>query len=59
MRRLTHWSSIRRYALQAGAVGFIPTFRPDAVVNIDADGWRDNIDKLSDVASETVSDYGS
>lgn len=37
----------------------IPTFRPDAVVNIDGEGWRENIDLLSDVASVTVSDYGS
>ncbi len=37
----------------------IPTFRPDGVVNIEADGWRDNIDRLSDVAGKTVSGYGS
>jgi len=37
----------------------IPTFRPDAVVNIDRPGWRDNIDALSDVSGLTVSDYRS
>ncbi|MYD11904.1 MAG: glucuronate isomerase [Chloroflexi bacterium] len=37
----------------------IPTFRPDAVVNIDAPGWRENIDRLSDVSGVTVSDFSS
>ena len=37
----------------------IPTFRPDAVVNINGEAWRENIDRLSDVAGSTVSDYGS
>ena len=37
----------------------IPTFRPDAVVNLDRPGWRDNIDTLSEVSGVTVSDYRS
>ncbi|MEM6530934.1 MAG: glucuronate isomerase, partial [Chloroflexota bacterium] len=37
----------------------IPTFRPDAVVNIDTEGWADNIATLSDVSGVTVSDYRS
>ena len=37
----------------------IPTFRPDAVVNLDAEGWRDNIRKLSEVSGVDVSDYRS
>ena len=37
----------------------IPTFRPDALVNIDQDGWRENIDVLSDVSGVTVRDYDS
>lgn len=37
----------------------LPTFRPDAVVNLDAAGWRDNIDALSDVSGIDVVDYGS
>ena len=37
----------------------IPTFRPDAVVNIDTDGWRANIDLLSDVSGVTVRDLAS
>ena len=37
----------------------IPTFRPDAVVNIDAPGWRDNIEWLSEVSGVTVGDYRS
>jgi glucuronate isomerase len=34
-----------------------PTFRPDAVVNILTDGWRDNIDALSEVSGITVGSY--
>ncbi len=37
----------------------IPTFRPDALVNIDAPGWRENINRLSEVSGVTVTDYGS
>jgi glucuronate isomerase len=37
----------------------IPTFRPDAVVNIDTDGWINNINRLSDVSGITVTDYKS
>lgn len=37
----------------------VPTFRPDAVVNIDADGWRASIDRLSDVSGVDVRDYRS
>ena len=37
----------------------IPTFRPDAVVNIDAPGWREDINRLSDVSGVTVGDYSS
>ena len=37
----------------------IPTFRPDAVVNIDQDGWRENIDLLSEVSGVAVRDYES
>jgi glucuronate isomerase len=35
----------------------IPTFRPDAVINIDTDGWLDNIHKLGEVSGIEVSDY--
>ncbi len=37
----------------------VPTFRPDSVVNLDFDGWRDNIDVLSNVSGITVNDYQS
>ncbi len=36
-----------------------PTFRPDAVVNIDTPGWRQNIDRLSEVSGIDVKDYRS
>ncbi|GAB4523102.1 MAG: glucuronate isomerase [Anaerolineae bacterium] len=37
----------------------IPTFRPDSVVNMDAAGWRDSIDKLSSVSGIDITDYKS
>ena len=37
----------------------IPTFRPDAVIDIDTDGWLDNIQLLSAVSGVNVHDYGS
>lgn len=36
-----------------------PTFRPDAVVNLDAEGWRENLDTLSEVSGVEVRDYPS
>ncbi len=54
--RLEHHQAIR----SSGWLGrVIPTFRPDAVVNVDSEGWRDNVDKLSDVSSVNVIDYRS
>lgn len=35
----------------------IPTFRPDAVVNIDAEGWREQIDLLGEAAGVAIADY--
>ena len=37
----------------------LPTFRPDAVVNLDAPNWRANIEKLSEVSGFDVKDYKS
>ncbi|MHB8629317.1 MAG: glucuronate isomerase [Aggregatilineales bacterium] len=37
----------------------LPTFRPDSVINLDAPGWRENIDKLSAVSGIDVYDYRS
>lgn len=37
----------------------IPTFRPDNVINLQAPGWRKNIDRLSEVSQITVTDYPS
>ncbi len=34
-----------------------PTFRPDAVVNIDSDGWQQNIETLRAVSGVDVTDY--
>ena len=37
----------------------IPTFRPDAVVNIDSPGWRENIELLSEVSAVDIRDFAS
>lgn len=37
----------------------VPTFRPDAVVNIDTEEWRENIDQLRAVSGVNVVDYRS
>lgn len=36
-----------------------PTFRPDAVVNMDHLGWRDGVDKLSAVSGINVHNYNT
>ncbi|MBL8131779.1 MAG: glucuronate isomerase [Anaerolineae bacterium] len=35
----------------------IPTFRPDAVVNLDTEGWRAHIDRLSIASGIAIHDY--
>jgi glucuronate isomerase len=53
---LEHHRAIR----ESGWQGDIrPTFRPDAVVNIDAEGWRENIQRLGEVSGVDVHDYAS
>ncbi len=37
----------------------VPTFRPDAVVNLDTPGWKDHIQQLSAVSGVDVHDYSS
>lgn len=37
----------------------LPTFRPDAVVNLSTENWRDHISTLSDVSGIDVVDYRS
>ena len=36
-----------------------PTFRPDAVTDLQTESWRENIVKLGDVSGLEVADYGS
>ncbi|HEY0735964.1 MAG TPA: glucuronate isomerase [Herpetosiphonaceae bacterium] len=36
-----------------------PTFRPDAVVNLNAAGWRANIDKLGQVSGGEIGSYAA
>jgi glucuronate isomerase len=53
---LTHHQSIR----DSGWKGrVLPTFRPDGVVNLDAPGWRANIDALSAASGIDITDYSS
>jgi glucuronate isomerase len=35
----------------------LPTFRPDAVINIDALGWRENIEALSEMTGIEITSY--
>ena len=45
---------------QSGWAGrVIPTFRPDAVVNLDTENWRTNIDQLSAVSGIDIAGYSS
>ncbi|MBI5931544.1 MAG: glucuronate isomerase [Chloroflexi bacterium] len=37
----------------------IPTFRPDAVVNLDSPNWLDNIQKLSQISGVSIHNYAS
>ena len=53
---LTHHQTLR----SSGWRGNIrPTFRPDAVVNLDAPRWRQNIAALSDISGIDVHNYAS
>jgi len=44
---------------KTGITNVRPTFRPDAVVNLDAPGWRANLERLSAVAGVDIVDYAS
>ncbi len=52
-----------QYHEAIGASGWagrvIPTFRPDAVVNLDTEGWLGNINKLTEMSGVQVKDYRS
>jgi len=51
---LDHHRTIRESGWQGR---IIPTFRPDAVVNIDTPGWRRNIEELSEVSGIEIGGY--
>ncbi|MCI0397485.1 MAG: glucuronate isomerase [Chloroflexi bacterium] len=54
--RLAHHQAIR----DSGWPGrILPTFRPDAVVNLDTEGWRDHVLALGEVSGIEVTDYRS
>jgi len=53
---LAHHQAIR----DSGWKGDVrPTFRPDAVVNLLTEGWRENVDALSDVSGIDVHSYAT
>lgn len=49
----------RALAASGWKARIVPTFRPDAVVNVDMRGWRDNIVALSQASGIAVKDYRS
>ena len=52
--------SQHRAIRQSGWSGrILPTFRPDAVMVLDAPGWRSDIERLSQVSGVDVTDYRS
>jgi glucuronate isomerase len=53
---LTHHQALKA----SGWTGNIrPTFRPDGIVNLDAPGWRKNIDALSAISGMHVHNYAT
>ncbi len=54
---LTHHQAARESWWRGKQI--IPTFRPDAVVNIDTEGWRQNVETLSQVSDVDIHDFKS
>ncbi len=54
--QLTYHSAIRKSNWKGD---IRPTFRPDAIVNLDTPGWRDHITELSRVSEIDIHDYTS
>ncbi len=47
-------------SLHAEGLGFIrPTFRPDGVVNLDVQGWRQNLERLAELADMAIESYAA
>jgi glucuronate isomerase len=44
---------------EAGFTNVRPTFRPDAVINLDAPGWRENVARLGEVAGVEIAGYAA
>ncbi|MDQ2996839.1 MAG: glucuronate isomerase, partial [Chloroflexota bacterium] len=60
---LPHHQALRNPDVWKGEQGWSnrirPTFRPDAVVNLQAVGWREQITRLSEVSGLEISDFAS
>jgi len=50
---LDHHRAIR----ESGWEAILPTFRPDAVINIDTPNWRENIEALSELTGIEITGY--
>ncbi|WP_341528133.1 glucuronate isomerase [Nostoc sp. UHCC 0302] len=44
---------------QEGFTQIKPTFRPDAVINLDTPGWRENLAKLESTVGQEISSYAT
>lgn len=56
----THTLDAHRALRAEGWMGRVrPTFRPDAVVNLDAVGWKANVERLAELSGVDIVDYTS
>ncbi|HEX2916849.1 MAG TPA: glucuronate isomerase [Chloroflexia bacterium] len=53
--KLEHHRSLR----EQGFENIRPTFRPDGVTNLDAPGWKSNMDQLSETAGREIKNYAT
>lgn len=53
---LDHHRAIRESGWPAR---ILPTFRPDAVVNLDTPGWRQHLDRLAEVSGMEITGYSA
>ncbi len=57
MRRWIRWSGTRRFRESGWKGRVLPTFRPDAVVDAEYLGFKENLEKLGEVTGEDVSNW--
>ena len=59
MQPVITWKIISDRLTEEGFTQIKPTFRPDAVVNLDAPGWRENLTKLESSVGREISSYAT